>query len=185
VPPARHPQGPSVRKAVQPNQNISSPHNGICYNLKFMWQVESNFRIKLGSNFYVDTPTLVAFKGEPLFVLKRAEDGYLGIFFEIHDPTGTHIASVKRNKIYYGDKAKYQIDGSMSRYVFSEKASGKVICDIKRHEEAHPAELDVSVHLYTPSGFLFDATPEQTNLPGQNVVRGCTFSKCAVGIAIE
>jgi hypothetical protein len=91
---------------------------------------------------------------------------------------------VKRNEIYYGDKTAYRIDGSASRYIFSERASGRVICDIKRYEAALPAELDVSVHLYTPSGFLFDATPEQTNLPGGNVVRDCTFSGGGIGIAI-
>jgi hypothetical protein len=140
-----------------------------------MWEVENNFKVRLGGNTYINVPKLVVYKDQTLFTLKRHdENGYLGIYFEIYDADGNHIASVKRNEIYYGDKEKYQIDGSMNRYVFSERESGRVICDIRKREDAHPAELDVSVRLYTPSGFLFDATPEQTNLPG-SVIRGNIF----------
>src|SRR5260370_18608087 len=151
-----------------------------------MWEVEDNFRIRLGGNTYINTRTLVAFRGEPLFNLRRHDKtGYLGIDFEIYDAQGQRIATVRRNEIYYGDKDRYQIDGSLNRYRFSERESGLLICDIKKRENAHPAELDVSVHLYTPSGFLFDATPAQTNLPGANVLRNNVISNCDVGIAIN
>ena len=151
-----------------------------------MWEVEENFIVRLGGNTYINVPTLVAFKGESLFTLKRHdENGYLGIYFDIYDSKGKKIAVVRRNEIYSGDKSAYQIDGASDRYLFSEKATGRVICDIKRYEAAHPAELDVSVHLYTPTGFLFDATPEQTNLPRFNVLRGNTFENCQTGIALS
>ncbi|MBI4459765.1 MAG: hypothetical protein HY648_06880 [Acidobacteria bacterium] len=151
-----------------------------------MWLVENNFKVRLGGNTYINIANLVTFQGTPLFTLKRHDDnGYLGIYFEIFDSNGKHIASVKRNEIYYGDKSAYKIDGSPTRYVFSEVASGRTICDIKRYEDARPAELDVSVHLHTPSGLLFDATPDQTNLPGHNVIRNCTFANGAVGITID
>lgn len=150
-----------------------------------MFQIEKHFVVRLGGNFYINVPTLVAFKGEPLFTVRRHdENDYLGIYFEIYDSKGKHIASVKRNEIYYGDKSAYQIDGSMNRYIFSERESGRVICDIKKREAAHPAELDVSVHLHTSSGFLFDATPDQTNLPGLNTYSGNVIEGMAIGINI-
>ena len=150
-----------------------------------MWEVEAKFKVRLGGNTYINTPIVVAYRGESLFTFKRHdENGYLGIYFEIYDASGNHVASVKRNEIYFGDKTAYKIDGSMTHYTFSERASGRVLCDIKRYEAAHPAELDVSVSLYTPSGFLFDATPDQTNLPGGSVISGCTFEGMAIAIGI-
>src|SRR5258706_2803009 len=132
-----------------------------------MWEVETRFTVRLGGNTYINTPVLVAYKGESLFTVKRHDEtGYLGIYFEIYDVNGKHIASVKRNEIYSGDKDKYTIEGSINRYIFRERESGRVLCDIRRREDAHPAELDVSVQLYTPSGFLFEANPDQTNLGG-------------------
>ncbi len=50
---------------------------------------------------------------------------------------------------------------------------------------ANNVELEVSVHLYTPDGFLFDATPEQTNLPGGNVISGGVMKNCENGIVIN
>ena len=150
-----------------------------------MWEIENHFKVRLGGNNYIDVPILVAYQGESLFTFKRHDEtGYLGVYFEIHDSTGKHIASVKRNEIYYGDKESFQIEGSLDRYIFSERASGKVICDIKKREAAHPAELDVSVQLYTPSGFLFNATPEQTNLGGF-VLRDNTMIGGQIGISVR
>jgi hypothetical protein len=150
-----------------------------------MWEVEDRFHVRIGGNTYINCDAIVAYKGQSLFTLRRHDDnGYLGIYFEIYDAKGKHIASVKRNEIYYPDKDAYKIDGSEDRYVFSEVATGRVLCDIRKRKDAHPAELDVSVELYTPSGFLFNATPDQTNVGGI-VLRGSTFSDCGVGIAIE
>jgi len=151
-----------------------------------MWKVEERFKVRLGGNDYVNVPILVAFKGQSLFTLKRHEENdYLGIYFDIYDKQGKHIAAVRRNEIYFGDKDKYQIEGSHNRYVFFERESGRTICDIKKREEAHPAELDVSVSLYTPTGFLFDATPEETNLQGGIILRNSLIADCGVGIAIN
>jgi hypothetical protein len=58
------------------------------------------------------------------------------------------------------------------------------LCDIKKGEAAGNYELDVSVRLYTPTGFLFDATPEQTNLRGGVQLKGNTFANCGIGVSI-
>ncbi len=149
-----------------------------------MWEVEDNFKVRIGGNTYIDTPNILVCQGQSLFTLKRhADNGYLGIYFEIYDSTGKHVASVKRNEIYFGDKDAYQIDGSLNRYVFTERASGQVLCDIKKRDEAHPAELDVSVKLHTPSGFFFNASPDRTNIGGL-VMSGNTFIGGAAAIMI-
>ncbi len=143
-----------------------------------MWKVEKRFHVRLGGNTYVNVPNLISYKGQPLFTFKRHEETeYLGIYFDIYDAQGRHSAAVKRNEIYFGDKDKYKIDGSHNRYIFSERDSNRVICDIKKREDAHPAELEVAVNLYTPSGFFLEATPEQTNLGGivmiDNLIMDC------------
>lgn len=150
-----------------------------------MWQVAEHYRVRLGGNTFIDCGTLVAYRGEPLFNLRRHDDGYLGIDFDIYNAEGKKIATVKRNEVYYGGKKKdrYKIDGSANRYILTDTKTGKVICDIRKREAARPDELDVSVHLYTKTGLLFDATPEQTNL-GNTVIRGGIIEQCGIGISI-
>lgn len=151
-----------------------------------MWEVAENYRVRIGGNTYINCGQLIVFRGQPLFNLRRNDDGYLGIDFDIYNAQGRKIATVKRNEIYYGgkDKDRYQIEGTANRYTLTDTKTGQIICDIKKREDAHPAELEVSVHLYTPSGFLFDATPEQTNLGGM-VLRDNVISNCGTGLAIN
>lgn len=150
-----------------------------------MWEVEDRFKVRLGGNTYINVESLVDYKGESLFTLKRHDDnGYLGIYFNIYDASGNRVASVRRNEIYADDKDAYELTTSMTRYTLTERASGRVICDIKRYEEAHPAELDVSVHMYTPSGFLFEAGPNQTNLGGITFAGNTTIGG-RVGIEVR
>jgi hypothetical protein len=145
-----------------------------------------SFESSSEANTYINVPNLVVYKGQTLFTLKRAENGELGIYFEIYDAEGTHISSVKRNQIYpvAGQKDLYSVDGSADEYILKEKETGHTVCHIRRRP-ATPIELEVSVlRLSTPDGFLFHATPSSTNLGG-NVFIGNVISGCAVGINVQ
>jgi hypothetical protein len=141
-----------------------------------MWRVAEHYRVRLGGNTYIDCRDLIVFRGGSLFNLRRHDDGYLGIDFDIYDQNGAKVATVRRNEVYMGNAEDYEIQGTMNRYTVTERGTGRVICDIRKREDADPDELAVTVHLYTPSGFLFDSTPDETNLGGlklkNNVFRG-------------
>lgn len=83
-----------------------------------------------------------------------------------------------------GNREDYEITEEMDRYTVTEKASGRLICDIRKRAESPNAELEVSVKLYTEDGFLFDANPEETNLPGIKL-RGNVFQDCTAAIVIQ
>ncbi len=150
-----------------------------------MWTVEDHFKVIIGGNTYIDVPNLVVYKGQTLFTLKRHdENGELGIYFELYNAKGRHVASVKRNQIYMtgGQKELYSVEGSTDGYALRERETGRVVCQICR-KPATPVELEVSVQLYTPDGFLFDATPTSTNLGGI-VMEGNVIVRCQTGINI-
>lgn len=149
-----------------------------------MWQIEEQFHVRLGGNTYINTPNLVVYKGEPLFVIKRADNtGLLGIDFDIFDNQRQRIATIRRGMIVGGDKTNYILHEGANLFSVTEKATGRVLCEIRKRQEAHPAELDVWVKLYTPDGFLFDATPDQTNVAG-TVFKNNIISNSAIGISI-
>lgn len=149
-----------------------------------MWNIEDKFRVIIGGNTYINVANLVVYKGEPLFTLKRREsDGQLGIDFDVFDGTGARIATVRGNRIVQGMEDDYQIIRDVDRYAVIERATGKVICDIRRHSQAPESELEVSVELFTPDGFLFKATPDETNIKGL-MLRGNVFENLGAGIVI-
>ena len=150
-----------------------------------MWSVPQSFKVKLGGNFYIDCDSLIDFRGSPLFALKRREeDGLLGIDFDIYDATKKKVATVRRGTIVDGDRENYEIVHGAHHYVVREKKTGRVICEIKRQSQAVDSELEVSVDMFTPSGFHLMAGPEKTNLGGITI-RGGTIAKCRVGISVN
>ena len=131
-----------------------------------MWLQEKEFSIKLGGNFFVNVPTLVAFEGESLFAVRRQDDGYLGIDFEVYSETGEKIASVKKNNIHLGNKDAYALDGDADSMRLVSKSSDQNLVEIKKRLAAAPVELDVSVQTYLPDGRLMDLSPDSSNLGG-------------------
>jgi hypothetical protein len=150
-----------------------------------MWEVEDKFRVIIGGNTYINVADLVVYKGDSLFTLKRREsDGQLGIDFDVFDEAGKRIATIRGNRVVQGNEDDYQIIREPDRYAVVEKASNRAICHIRRRSQAAESELEVSVQLYTPDGFLFRATPEQTNIKAVTL-RGNVFQNLKAGIVIE
>jgi hypothetical protein len=149
-----------------------------------MWHIDPKCKVKLGGNYYIDVDRLVDYKGSSLFTLKRREsDGLLGIDFDIYDAEGKKVATVRHGNIVSGDKQNYEITHDPHHYTVTEKATGRVICDIRRRDAAQDAEMEVAVDLFTPDGFHFQADPDKTNLRGMQL-SGNTVQSCQVGIKI-
>ena len=150
-----------------------------------MWKIEDKFKVIIGGNTYINVPNLVVYKNQSLFTIKRREsDGLLGIDMDIFDKDGERVATVRRGSIVQGNKEDYEIRRERHRHSVIEKSSGHVICDIRRKTEAPDPELEISVRLYTPDGFLFEATPEETNLRGIRMI-GNRIINCKYGIVIQ
>ncbi len=148
-----------------------------------MWKTETEFAVRLGGNTYINTPNLVVYKGESLFRIYRSEnDGMLGIDFDVFDFQKKRIATVRKGIVVQGDANNYDIKTGHDEYSVIEKNSGRLVASVKRRD-AQGAELEVTVHLYTPDGFLFDATPTHTNVGGM-MMTGCTIKDCGAGIVI-
>ena len=143
-----------------------------------MWYKEDNFKVKIGGNFYINTPKIIVYKGDSLFSIVRAErTDLLGINFKIYNKNGEKIASVKQGRIYEGDKELYSVIIEQDRYALIEKATDRIICDIRKNKLADQSELEVNLNLYTKDGFLINASPTGTNI-GTNLMTGCVISDC-------
>lgn len=148
-----------------------------------MWQVESKFAVRLGGNTYINTPNLIVCNGTPVFRIRRNDDdGMLGVDFDVFDSKGQRIAPFAKGVVVQGDQANYQIHSGHDVYSVTERSTGRVIARVQRRD-VQGAEIDVSVHMYLPNGFLLDAGPQETNLGGMTV-SGSTFENCGAGIAI-
>ena len=150
-----------------------------------MWTVAEDFQVKLGGNTFINVPRLIVYKGQTLFTLERSDgDGQLGICFELFDATGQHVASVKRNRIYPATAGQlYELKDQGDVCLLRDVRNGEDVCAIRRTSDT-PVELEVSVRLYTPDGFLFKATPTGIEIPELRGILGGNTFRAPVGIEI-
>jgi hypothetical protein len=143
-----------------------------------MWKTPDKFKVKIGGNTYINCSDLIVGQRESLFQLKRREeDGLLGVDFDVYAQDGSKVATVRNGNIVQGDSEKYEIHKEGGRrYWMVERASGRIICDIKKapgNEDG--SELEIAVDLYSKNGAHFAAGPEETII-GNCKVSGCTFA---------
>lgn len=147
-----------------------------------MWEIDKNFKVKLGGNFFINCESLISYDDNPLFTLKRRDsDGRLGIDFDVYDQNCQKVATIRRGNVVQGDTSAYEISHGANCHKVTEKASGKVMVQIDKN--LRDADLAVSVNMYLPDGFLLKATPDSINI-GSTTMVGNIFSNCRTGIAI-
>jgi hypothetical protein len=150
-----------------------------------MWATPENFRVKIGGAYFINCRDLIVAHGESLFRLKRREDdGLLAVDFDIYDPSGSKVATVRNGNIVDHDREAYEPAKEHHRYTLTEKATGRVVCDIRKAAKAEDgSEIEIAVDIYTKKGLHFVATPEFSAFPGA-VLQGVTISDCGTGISI-
>jgi hypothetical protein len=155
--------------------------------------VENYFKVNLGGNYYINCDCLIAYKDEPLFILKRGESGLLLISFYIYSKNGDKIAIVKNNNIYSSHKDStdnYKILEEMDRVRIVEIKSGNTLCDIRKRKavnnspESMNIELEVYLKTYLQDGELLDITPEGTNYDTHSI-KGNTFTDLKIAMNLK
>lgn len=147
-----------------------------------MWEIERNFKAKIGGNYFSNCDSLISYDDKSLFTVKRREsDGRLGIDFDVYDKNSQKIATIRHGNVIHGNVDVYEIRHGADCYKVMEKATGKIIVQIDKNPP--DADIAVSVNMYLPNGFLLEATPDSINIGSSEMV-GNTFAACTSGIAI-
>ena len=149
------------------------------------WTAPEHFKVRIGGNTYIDCPTIIDYKGQSLFELRRSDtDGFLSINVDLYAKNGSKIATVRDGQFVGSQPIRYAIEGSSSRYKLVEGATGQRVCEIIfRTRSPDDIELDVSAHLYMPDGRLIQFDENQNNL-GETVMTGKSFTNCGAAIKI-
>ncbi len=147
-----------------------------------MWEIERNFKAKIGGNYFINCESLISYHSKPVFTVKRREsDGRLGIDFDVYNQNGEKVATVRHGNVVDGDVSAYEISHGADCKKVTEKITGRIIVQIDKNPP--DADIAVSVNMYLPDGFLLKATPDSINISSSTMV-GCTFANLKTGIAI-
>lgn len=141
---------------------------------------------KIGSNYYINCKHIITFDGQDVFTIKNSDESDILINFEVFSENGTKTATITNSKITTGDIELFTIKSTDTEFSFVEKASNRIICFVKKvhSEETKKCELHVWVDMYMPSGFYFQCTPETTNVPSLNMIKGSIFANSDAAIQL-
>ena len=136
-----------------------------------------DLRFRVGGNWYENVPTILRYSNIPVIACSL-QDGQANISLILFDDEGRQILSVDKNNI------EFRVDDLWD----FEHVPGMVVARYGPRQvalridfRADDAVIEGSIWL---GGRRFELSPEQTTLPGQNRLRNCSFSHCAVGIQI-
>lgn len=139
-------------------------------------KVQKDFVIRIGGNEFAETPHLLASKGKPLVTVGRDDDSEeLTVALDVYDEKGRKKATIRNDKLVKGSAKVFEIRTTENSYTVYDHKHERTICKIRRRGKAQEMDLDVSLLLHTPEGFLVHANPEQTNLrtrASEDVIRG-------------
>ena len=128
-------------------------------------KVREDFVVRIGGNDFTATPHLLACKGEPLLTVDRASSsGDLDVRLDIFDENGKRRAVVRNGKLLRGSKKTFDVRMTENSYTVFDRKKERTVCKIRRRANARDMDLDVSLLMHTPDGFLVHANPDQTNL---------------------
>ncbi len=95
----------------------------------------------------------------------RAEDSdELSVEAEIFDADGQRKAVVRDTELVQGDPQAVDIRSTENNYTIRDRATDRVVCEIRRRAGKQKMDLDVSVLMHAPDGFLIHANPAQSNV---------------------
>jgi len=150
-------------------------------------QYKQDITIKLGGAWYINCQHLVRFGEQDVINISLGATGEILPAIDIFSESGIKTASVSNGKLNTGNKADYSITSSEKEFTLSEKATKRVICYVKKiqNKEKNREELHVWLDLYMPDGFYFQCTPDETNVPFLQGMKGATFKNNRTAVQLN
>lgn len=150
--------------------------------------------VEFGSNTFINVPTILQYDDTPLIEVAQVRPAGFTSQFSIYNRDGVYIAKVKGSQVYLtemGSNSNLKLRYPANMTVC--ELDGQTLFEIHRKDAA---SLRMEAELFTPDGRfmkvneqkfpanLVDANSSSLTIGG-NMMMGCTFSNCRVGILIR
>lgn len=134
-------------------------------------KVPNHFSVRVGGNVFADKPNVLVYKDTPLLQLRRDESGFLDVDLDVFSREGNRKATIRSSTLI-------ENDGTVALFVSDQcirvvdQIAERTVCDICRRAAANDADIDISLLLHAPDGFLIHANTAQSNLPARSASTG-------------
>lgn len=139
-----------------------------------------NMDFVIGSNRYIETPTILEVAGEELIGFRRGEYDRIGLNFQLYDPFGNRVLTVNDGSIELRSDLAWDFI-FRSNYLKLLSEPRNIIAEIDFRQQ--PGTINAKLH--SPAGRV-SLSPTETRLGDRDwFIKGSTFQNVMVGISLN
>lgn len=143
--------------------------------------------LKIGGSYYINCKNTIVFSGQPILSMTGDDVSGRMVSFELFSPSGKHEATLRDGKFRGSNPDVYVVMPEDEGFTIIDTRSRRVALRVAgvENRSANRSELHIWADLYLPDGNRFQCTPDETNIPFLNMLKGATFKNSDTAIRLD
>lgn len=142
--------------------------------------------LKIGGSYFINCKRTIAFGEQAIMTVSHDDKNGSMVNFDIFSPEGVLDASLKAGK-FSGTKANaYAVKNLGEGFTVTDTRTNRIVLKVVgvKNEDQKRNELHVWGDFFLPDGGRFQCTPEESNVPMLNMMRGAIFKNNETAIQL-
>lgn len=142
--------------------------------------------LKIGGNYFINCARTIAFGDYSILSVSGDEKTGRMVNFEIYSAKGTLDATLKEGKFSGKNADSYSLKSLGDGFVISDSRTNRPVLKIQNVENKalKRMEMNVWADFFLPNGGRFECTPQTSNVPMLEMMKGATFKNNGTAIQL-
>lgn len=141
--------------------------------------------LHISSNWFYKCKSTIAYNGMSLLNVKGIAGTRWLIDCDVYNSSGVKLVTLKNGEVTTGDSQPISISSTADEFILKLAKTNVELIHLKKYysEKYKHSAVDVWLQFYLPDGNFVQCTPETSNIPTMQYIKGSLFN--GVGSAIE
>jgi hypothetical protein len=152
----------------------------------FFLQTESPICIKMGGSYFINCARTIVFGDQDIMTMEGDDIKGRKIHFDLFSAKGKLEATLQGGVFSGSNAHQYAVKALEDGFMIFDKRSDRVVLVTKNVNNAADDRKEVHIwaDFYLPDGNRFQCTPDESNVPVLNMLRGATFTNSEIAISL-
>ena len=150
-------------------------------------QEQKDVRLKIGGSYFINCKRTVVFGEQAIMTVSGDDKSGRKVNFDIFSPKGVLDASLKDGDFSGTNVKAYAVKRDEEILTITDTRSNRIVLMVKNVENKAEKqnELHIWADFFLPDGNRFQCTPEASNLPMLEMIKGATFKDSDTAIQLN
>jgi hypothetical protein len=143
--------------------------------------------LKIGGSYFINCKRTIAFGEYSILTVSGNDSTGRMVNFDIYSSSGTLDASLKDGNFSGTNDDSYTVAHIQDGFAVSDKRNSRLVLKVVNvfNKEENRSEMQVWGDFFLPNGGRFICTPETSNVPMLEMMKGNTFQGAGTGIQLD